>query len=103
MVDEGVLGEIHGYDVSRGALLPHSHGLRLDGVNLSGGDGVAEEYAGVGLGNDGPHAGGPQGDGGVLAGRAAAEVGASDDDRESGGLVAGLDEGDRIRIVREAD
>ena len=88
MVDQQVLGEIDGHDVPGVTLLPDPRLFRLQGVDLAGSDGVPEEDPSIVLGDDGPDTGGAEGDRGVLAGGAATEVGASDDDRKASALSA---------------
>lgn len=103
MIDQPAAGEIHGDHVAGGALTIQPHGLRLQRVDLAGGNGITEENPRIGLCNDGVGSGGAESNGGVLAGGAAAEVGAGDDDGVVGGRGVRGDEGGGVEGGREPD
>lgn len=103
MIHQQIFPELNRHDVPRGALLPQPNPFGLHRVDLAGGHRVPEEDPGIGLRDDGPGAGSAQGDGGVLAGGAASEVGAGNDDGKARARGAGANEGGGVGGGGEAD
>lgn len=91
MIDQAALSELNRDNIAGAALLAEA-ALRLQRVHLAGGHRVPEEDPRVRLRNHGGNAGCAQCDGRVLAGGAAAEVGAADDDGVLSLGLAGVNE-----------
>jgi len=101
----GRVGDRVGVDVDGGEV-PGLEGVAqtidaFDGVEFAGGDAIAEENAGVALGDDALAIGGAHGDGGVFAGTATAEIATGDDDGVMAVEGALGDEPLRVEMIRE--
>lgn len=91
MINQAALSELDRDNITGAALLAEA-GLRLQRVHLAGGHRIPEKDPRVRLRDHGGSAGGAQRYGRVLAGGAAAEVGAADDNGVLGLGLAGFNE-----------
>src|ERR1017187_4054921 len=95
---DGGAVQIHGDDIAGLQGVAKAVGA-FAGIEFACGDGVAKEDAGETFGEDEVAAGGAEGDGSVLAGAAAAEIAAGDDDGIGAWELVLLDEADGVKGV----